>query len=229
LNMNIERLLIILLIIIILVSCEKNQNSNSITSPSVIISHAIINTSSPTQVETNTRAFTKTVKPTFTNTSTPDFTNPCYKLSKDQIETTKKWKLLKSQGGWKVKYPTSWAVVTCRNCWDITDPNIPISFEPKDVYGDSIVINGGNNDERDAISADEYFKSIIEASTTNENINYCSVNGMPALEIISTYKNWYTNDDDLYEIIYIWNNSYSYFISFLSTTQSFNKLIGSDH
>jgi hypothetical protein len=91
------------------------------------------------------------------------------------------------------------------------------------------VINGGKNEKGNTISAEEYFKTIIESTNIINKYYYCSVNGMPALIILSTYKNWYTTKDDLYESIDIWNKSYTYLLNFCSNTQSLAKFTSSDH
>jgi len=220
--MKIEIRTIILLFSITLVSCNYKQNENSFITPSIITPHSVISTLLPTLKITNAQKPTKTSEPTLTNTSTPDFAKPCYIFSKEQIDATEQWKSIKSQGGWKVKYPPSWVASSCRNCWDLTEPNIPIHIEPKDISGISIALGGGKIDNGESISAEEYFTTEINNYKNIVEINYCSVNGMPALRILSFYNTYI-------ETIEIWNKSYRYFINIHTISQTIDKFVNDEH
>jgi hypothetical protein len=222
--MKIIKSIIILFYLLTSVSCGRTQIDNNKTpTTSIVKAPSMDKIALPTLNPTNVPTSTNTLGPTITNTSTPEFTKPCYIISTKQFNTTKEWKVIKSQGGWKVKYPPNWIASSCRNCWDLTEKDVPILIQPNDTFDLSIHLGGGKYNNGDSISAYTYFSTIIE-STNNIEFNYCLINGMPSLRRLSVYKNMHPT-----ESIDIWNKDYRYFINYSSSNETIDQFLNNDH
>ncbi len=44
------------------------------------------------------------------------------------IQKQAAWKTLKNRGGWSIQYPSSWTPWSCKNCPDLTAPDVYVSF-----------------------------------------------------------------------------------------------------
>jgi len=163
------------------------MNKNKIAIPAVIIflvsgcGTAVLREpiTSPAIILRSTPTFTPAIQPTITRTPTQmltptlDYKEPCFILPPEQLNETTGWKTFISLDGWKLKYPPTWGVGSCRMCDPVAKGAI-VEFHNTD----STLFNEGSFEMR-GFSTNGLGKTdqqIISDYQSETNLYFCQLN-----------------------------------------------------
>lgn len=125
------------------------------------------------------------------------------------------WKTFTSRGGWSIRYPENWQVLSCHTCTDPTEAGLFVIFyDPEDTkHGlmvDPIVDRAAGQNEK------AWFDSVKTTANLNPIVEEASmkVDGRPARRVLYQHKDGSQADD-----IYVLNGSHGYQIGDMDRVQ----------
>jgi hypothetical protein len=127
-----------------------------------------------------------------------------------------KWRTLKSRGGWRIKYPSSWVVWSCKSCPDPTAPGVYVSFGLP-LARDGFVMVQPLAEKRLGQGTSEWLAQVKKTANLNpiESESALVVNGLEGLRV--RYKNGSAGIE--MEATYFVAGSKTYSISFAGEGQ----------